>query len=103
MHDLLNKRFYQYTAIDECTRWTFRMMVDTQCEQAAFRFLDELIKAAPFRINRVKTDNGSEFTSKYLKNHDAHETLFEARLLMEGIKYYRIQPGKPWAATACNL
>jgi len=81
MHDLLNKRFYQYTAIDECTRWTFRMMFDTQCEQAAFRFLDELIKAAPFRINRVKTDNGSEFTSKYLKNHDAHETLFEARLL----------------------
>lgn len=94
--DLLKKRFYQYTAIDEFSRWTFRMMFDIQCEQAAFRFLDELIKAAPFKISRVKTDNGSEFTSKYLKNHDAHETLFETRLLMEGIKYYRIQPGKPW-------
>jgi len=96
LHDLLKKRFYQYTAVDECTRWTFRMMFDTQCEQAALRFLDELIKTAPFQILRVKTDNGSEFTNKYLKNHDAHETLFEMRLLAEGIKYYRIQPGKPW-------
>lgn len=96
MCDFLKKRFYQYTAVDECTRWTFRMMFDTQCEQAAFHFLYELIKVAPFRITCVKTDNGSEFTNKYLKNHDAYETLFEVGLLAEGIKYYRIQPGKPW-------
>ena len=79
------------------------MMFDTQCEQAALRFLDELIKAAPFQIYRIKTDNGSEFTNKYLKNHDTHETLFEMRLLAEGIKYYRIQPESRGKTARWNL
>lgn len=94
--DDLSQRFYQYTAVDECSRWPFRMLFDTQNEQSALRFLHELILVAPFKIRRVTTDNGSEFTSKYLMNHDGRDTLFEIRLRIEGIQYARIKPGKPW-------
>ena len=95
--ELLDQRFYQYTAIDECTRWCFRMMFNTQNEMAAMEFLTALIERAPFTIKKVQTDNGSEFTSKYLKNHgDDYETPFEVCLQAKGIKYYRILPGKPW-------
>ena len=95
--ELLDQRFYQYTAIDECTRWCFRMMFNTQNEMASMQFLMALIEKAPFTIKMVQTDNGSEFTSKYLKNHGAdYETPFEVCLQATRIKYHRIPPGKPW-------
>ena len=93
---LLNHLFYQYTFIDTKTRWTFRMMFDTQSELAALRLIIEVIRHAPFRIKHIQTDNGAEFTSKYLKNHEGRDTPFEVYLKAQGISYYRIQPGKPW-------
>jgi hypothetical protein len=93
---LLDKRFYQYTFVDEKTRWTFRMMFNTQSEWASYRFMAEVIKNAPFKINRIQTDNGSEFTNAYMKNHEGRRTPFEVLLEMQGISYYRIKPGKPW-------
>ena len=72
-------------------------MYNTQCEYTALRFLVELIRCAPFRIKKVQTDNGSEFTSKYMNNHGSeYQTPFEMYLQAAGIKYYHIQPGKPW-------
>lgn len=60
-------------------------------------FMAEVMKHAPFKVVKVQTDNGSEFTSKYLNNHGPeYETPFEQYLRMARIKYYRIQPGKPW-------
>ena len=60
-------------------------------------FMADATKHAPFEIVKVQTDNGSEFTSKYLKNHGPdYETPFEQYLRIAGIKYYRIQRGKPW-------
>ena len=94
--EILRKKYYQYTAVDECTRWPFRMLMTEHSEMASFVFMIRLLEIAPFSIERVKTDNGSEFTNKYLKNHEDHDTMFEILLKQEGIKYTRIQPGKPW-------
>ncbi len=94
--DLLRHRFYQYTFVETKTRWTFRMMFDTQSELAALRFIAEVIQHAPFKIKHIQTDNGAEFTSKYLNNHGGRDTPFETFLKAKGIGYYRIQPGRPW-------
>lgn len=94
--DLLQHLFYQYTFVDTKTRWTFRMMFDTQSELAALRFVTEVIRHAPFPIKHIQTDNGVEFTSKYLNNHEGRDTPFESFLKAQKIQYYRIQPGKPW-------
>lgn len=95
--ELLDQRFYQYTAIDECSRWCFRRIFNTQDEYAAMQFLMELIQCVPFPIKKIHTDNGSEFTSKYLNNHGPdYDTPFEVCLKAKEIKYQRIPSGKPW-------
>lgn len=64
-------------------------------------FLKELIKMAPFRIRAIKTDNGSNFTNKYigyLKSSDPlNPRLHPFDLLCQkyNIIHYLIDPGKP--------
>ena len=70
------------------------MMFSTQSEWASYQFMVEVIKNAPFKINRIQTDNGSEFSNAYMKNHEGRKTPFEVLLEMQGIGYYRIKPGK---------
>ena len=58
------KKYYQYTAVDECSRWTFREMYDEHSTYSSRDFLEKLIRNAPFPIREVQTDNGSEFTNR---------------------------------------
>ena len=51
------KSYYQFTAVDECTRWAFRQMYDEKSSYCAKQFLDELLTAAPFPIRMIQTDN----------------------------------------------
>ena len=44
------KKYYQYTAVDECTRWTFREMYDEHSTYSSKQFLEKLIEKAPFPI-----------------------------------------------------
>ena len=55
------KKYYQYTAVDECTRWTFREMYEEHSAYSSRQFLEKLIEKAPFPIWEVQTDNGTEY------------------------------------------
>ena len=89
------KKYYQFTAVDECTRWTFRQMYDEKSTYNARNFLHELLKAAPFPIRMAQTDNGTEFTNALLSVKSAHKTLFEEALDDMGIIYKRIRIATP--------
>jgi len=89
------KRYYQFTATDECTRWTYRQMYDEKSSYSAKQFLEELIKRVPFPIRMVQTDNGSEFTNALLVVKAAHKTLFEQALDDMDILYKRIRIATP--------
>ena len=88
-------KYYQYTAVDECTRWTYREMYEDHSTKSSFDFLVNLIKKAPFLIREIQTDNGTEFTNALLRTKCEHESLFEAALRVQGIKYHRIQIATP--------
>lgn len=60
-----NKRFYQFTAIDDCTRIRVLKVYDKCNQKTAVDFMNEVIKKLPFRILVVQTDNGSEFQSHF--------------------------------------
>ena len=60
------QKYYQYTAVDECTRWTFREMYDEHSTYSSRDFLLKLIKAFPAPIREIQTDNGRGFTNAYL-------------------------------------
>ena len=89
------KKYYQYTAVDECSRWTYREMYEEQSTYSSRDFLDKLIRHAPFPIREVQTDNGTEFTNRLIVTKSKHLTLFEGALLDKGIIYHRIQIATP--------
>lgn len=89
------KKYYQYTAVDECSRWTYREMYEEQSTYSSRDFLEKLIRNIPFPIREVQTDNGTEFTNRLIVTKSKHLTLFEKALEEMGIIYHRIQIATP--------
>ena len=52
------EKMYQYTAIDECTRFRFIAAFKEQSMYSSMCFLQQLIRRFPFKIHKVQTDNG---------------------------------------------
>ena len=89
------QKYYQYTAVDECSRWTYREMYDEHSTYSSLDFLKKLILNAPFPLREVQTDNGSEFTNRLIVVKSKHLTLFEQALKDLEIIYHRIQIATP--------
>ena len=89
-----NKHLYQWTAIDECTRVRFVYCFEEHTPENSVRFLRMLVKVFPFKIQTVQTDNGTEFTYKYIS--DTEECPFDKALRALGIKHKLIPPRTPW-------
>lgn len=88
-------KYYQFTAKDECSRWTYREMYDEHSTYSAKDFLMKLIAHAPFPIRLIQTDNGTEFTNALLVTKSKHKTMFENALVEMGIEYQRIRIATP--------
>jgi transposase InsO family protein len=78
------KRYYQFTAIDDCTRLRVLRVYDRCNQQTAVRFLDYLLERLPFRVEVIQTDNGAEFQSS-----------FHWQVLDRGIGHVYIKPRTP--------
>jgi len=89
------QKYYQYTAIDECTRVVFREMYDEHSTYSSKDFLIKLITAFPFPIREIQTDNGSEFTAALRVKDPESKTLFEETLTENDIIYHRIRVATP--------
>ena len=59
------RRFYQFTAVDDCTRIRVLKIFDACSQKTAIQFIDEVIHRLPFRIHVIQTDNGAEFQSRF--------------------------------------
>ena len=88
------KQYYQYTAVDECSRWAFREMYEEHSTYSSADFLKQLMLHCPFPIREIQTDNGTEFTRALVSN-DGKPSLFEELLEKCGIKYHRIRVATP--------
>ena len=93
--DAKGKKFYQYTAIDEYSRFRYLEAFEEHSTYSSAIFLEHLIKKFPFKIQCVQTDNGSEFTKSLGNTEKPTPTLFEARLKQCGIKHKLIKPYTP--------
>ena len=88
------KHLYQWTAIDECTRMRFVYGFEEHTPEDTVRFLAMVIKAFPFKIKTIQTDNGTEFTYKFIS--DERISPFDKVLNKLGIKHKLIPPRTPW-------
>ena len=98
--ELMPKHLYQYTAVDVCTRWAYRIISARKNRETAQLFMSDVMIHAPFRINKVQTDNGTEFTLSDLEKKNPKEknkkTPFEELLMDNGIEHHLNEKGKPW-------
>ena len=90
---IARKRLYQYTAIDECTRWRYAEIYDELSAWNSSHFVKELRKRFPFEIGCIQTDNGAEFTSRL--QGAKHPSAFETYLDEEGIRHKLIAVATP--------
>ena len=91
---VIGKQFFQYTAIDEYSRWRFVEAFEEHNTYSSALFLQHLVKAFPVPIECVQTDNGTEFTNRFTSHRD-RPTLFQARLAQYGIMHKLIRPYTP--------
>ena len=89
------QKYYQFTAVDECSRWAYRQMYDEHSTYSAEKFLIELIQRCPFPIREIQTDNGTEFTKALISNDPNDKSLFEIKLEEYDILYHRIRIATP--------
>jgi transposase InsO family protein len=54
---------YQYTAIDDCSRFRVLHIYSRRTAKNSIDFLERVVEKMPFPIQRVQTDPGQEFSS----------------------------------------
>ena len=63
-----------YTIIDDATRWVFVWSYDTANANNTCDFIEKVLKRAPFHIQKIRTDQGTEFvnhkTTSFLTQHN---------------------------------
>lgn len=94
VNEAKGNRFYQYTAIDEYSRWRFVEAFEEHSTYSSAMFVEHLIKAFPFPIECIQTDNGPEFTNRFTTQKDK-PTLFQKHLEQHGICHKLIRPFTP--------
>jgi transposase len=53
------RKFYQFTAIDDCTRLRVLRVYPALNQQTAIQFVDYVMQRLPFQVEVIQTDNGS--------------------------------------------
>lgn len=63
--DATGQKFYQYTALDEFSRFRYVEAFPEAGTYSSTVFLEHLLEAFPFKVHCVQTDNGFEFTKHF--------------------------------------
>ena len=91
----MGEKYYQYTAIDEYTRLRYIWFSKEHNQTVSTWFAERVIKAFPFKIECIQTDNGFEFTNRLIANNKGKQTMFEKKLEELGIRHKLIKPYTP--------
>ena len=89
------EKFYQYTAIDEYSRFRYLEAFKEQSSYSSAVFVEHLLKRFPFKIECIQTDNGQEFTKALGNAKNPKPTMFENKLKQHGIHHKLIRPYTP--------
>lgn len=93
--DAAEEKFYQYTFIDEYSRFRYLEAFKEQSTYSSTQFLKHVVKKFPYAIECVQTDNGFEFTNEMGNSKNKPLTLFEETLAQLGIRHKKIRAYTP--------
>ena len=78
------RKYYQFTAIDDCTRLRVLRIYPALNQKTAIQFVDYVLERLPFVVQVIQTDNGTEFGAQ-----------FHYHVLDKGIGHKYIKPRTP--------
>lgn len=84
--------WYQYTFIDEYSRFRYLEAFEEQSTYSSSLFIQHVAKKFPYTIECVQTDNELEFTNRLNSKGNSKLTLFERVLNKLNIKHQLIRP-----------
>ncbi len=87
-------KLYLYVAIDRTSKFAYAELHKSQTKMIAADFLSNLINAFPYKIHKVLTDNGIQFT-----NHDHHKYAFRYIYLSVFVMKIRLSIVRPRSST----
>ncbi len=89
------RKCYQYSFVDHASKWRLKRAYESFGPSETKRFMQEVLRVAPFTIMRLQSDNGVEFTNKYISNIDEPKKHALDKLCEEyGIRHVLIPPGE---------
>lgn len=81
---LKREKVFQYTALDDCTRFRVLRLYPRLNQHSSLHFLGELRRTLPFAIKKLQCDNGTEFP-----------LAFKLAVEAAGIRHRYIKPRRP--------
>ena len=91
-------KLFQYTAIDEYSRYRILGAYPEQTTYSSYQFLLRVVdefKKKGIKVECVQTDNGIEFTHRFSHQESKRPSLFEEALSFLGIQHKLIRPYTP--------
>ena len=88
-------KMYQYTAIDEYSRYRVLGAYEEQSAFSSADFLSKVVKhfaRKDIAVECIQTDNGFEFTNRFSNSKRDLQTLFEKTAVELGIRHKLIRP-----------
>ena len=88
-------KLYLYVAIDRTSKFAYAELHKRQTKMIAAEFLKNLIKVVPYKIHKVLTDNGLQFTHHEHHKH-AFTHIFERICCENNIEHRKAKVRHPW-------
>lgn len=88
-------KLYLYVGIDRTTKFAYAELYKSQTKIIAAEFLKNLIKAVPYKINKILTDNGIQFTN-HEHNRHAFTHIFDRICNENKIEHRKTKVKHPW-------
>jgi hypothetical protein len=90
-----NLKAYVYNFVDHASRWEYKEAFDSYCPFNTKKFFNNVLAAAPFEVVCSQTDNGVEFTNKFISRiGDPTKNCYEEFLEEKKIYHRLIPPGE---------
>ena len=89
------QKCYILNFVDHASKWSFKRAYDSYGPSETRDFMEAVVQAASFAITRLQTDNGVEFTNKYLSHVDDPKIhALDVFCGSHGIRHVLIPPGE---------
>lgn len=88
-------RLYLFVAIDRTSKFAYVELLQKYGKMEAAQFLRNLIKAVPYRIHTILTDNGIQFTNRKVDKWTM-DHIFDRVCLQNNIEHRLTKVNHPW-------